>query len=354
MGRDWVLVAAVAVVAAIEAATRAQLVWPVVSLASTVGLACLLPWRRVRPLLVVAISFGTVGAIEVVALLRDVTWDGLDASSFLLVLPYALARWASSRDIGLGLLAMAVPVVLSVVAGDPIGTVAGGVLVLLLLGAIGVAVRASVELRAEELAGMRSRERSELARELHDTVAHHVSAIAVQAQAGRVVAATRPEAAVEALGAAVAEGYDVVVIDSLSHAWMGAGGALEMVDRAAKSSGSRNSFDAWRSVTPEQNKMVDAILRCSAHVIVTMRSRKPVIADIAQISECSILRDRNQAIPHHAVKRTLPVNAPAIYPRAIAHPLRAWRRPKEAFRDVRIDRDRLGVGRILDLKPSLG
>lgn len=194
------LVAAVVVVAAIEAASRQELVWPAVSLASTVGLACLLPWRRVRPLLVVAISFGTVGAIEVVALLRDVSWDGLDASSFLLLLPYALARWASSRDVGLGLLAMAVPVVLSVVGGDPIGTVAGGALVLLLLCAIGIAVRASVELRAEELAGLRSRERSELARELHDTVAHHVSAIAVQAQAGRVVAATRPEAAVEALG----------------------------------------------------------------------------------------------------------------------------------------------------------
>ena len=88
-----------------------------------------------------------------------------------------------------------------------------------------------------------------------------------------------PRMYVEALGAAVAEGYDVVVIDSLSHAWMGAGGALEMVDRAAKSSGSRNSFDAWRSVTPEQNKMVDAILRCSAHVIVTMRSKTEYVIE---------------------------------------------------------------------------
>ena len=33
-----------------------------------------------------------------------------------------------------------------------------------------------------------------LARELHDTVAHHVSAIAVQAQAGRALAATSPTA----------------------------------------------------------------------------------------------------------------------------------------------------------------
>ena len=51
----------------------------------------------------------------------------------------------------------------------------------------------------QELAGIRSRERAELARELHDTVAHHVSAIAVRAQAGRVLAASQPGAAADAL-----------------------------------------------------------------------------------------------------------------------------------------------------------
>jgi signal transduction histidine kinase len=40
-----------------------------------------------------------------------------------------------------------------------------------------------------------------LARELHDTVAHHVSAIAVQAQAGGVVAGQQPEKAAEVLAA---------------------------------------------------------------------------------------------------------------------------------------------------------
>jgi signal transduction histidine kinase len=198
--RDWLFVAAVVVVAVVEAFTREELVWPAVSLAVTVGLACLLPWRRVRPLLVFVASFGTVSAIEVLSLLRDVDWEGLDTSAFMLVLPFTLTRWASGRDVGIGVVVMTVPLGLSLVAGDPVGDLVGGALVVLLSFAVGAAVRYSVELRAQELAGLRSRERAELARELHDTVAHHVSAIAVQAQAGRVVAATRPDAAVESLG----------------------------------------------------------------------------------------------------------------------------------------------------------
>jgi signal transduction histidine kinase len=194
-----VLVAVAVVAAAIEALAREQLVWRGASLLVTVGVACLLPWRRVRSLLVVALSFGTMSAVEVLSLVRDVEWEGLSTAVFLLVLPYALARWASAREVVVGLLVMSVPIALTVVAGDPVGDTIGGAAVLLLACAIGFAVRYASELRIEEIAGVRSREREDLARELHDTVAHHVSAIAVRAQAGRVVAATRPEAAVEAL-----------------------------------------------------------------------------------------------------------------------------------------------------------
>jgi signal transduction histidine kinase len=197
--RDWLLVAVVAVAATIETFTRDDLVWSGVSLVAAVGVACLLPWRRVHPLLVVALSFGTMSAIDIVALVRDVEWEGLNTAAFMLLLPYALTRWGSGRDVGLGLLVISVPLVLTAVDGHPVGDLVGGTVVVLLACAIGFAVRYAGELRAEEIAGLRSREREELARELHDTVAHHVSAIAVRAQAGRVVAATRPEAAVEAL-----------------------------------------------------------------------------------------------------------------------------------------------------------
>lgn len=185
--------------ATIETLARDDLVWRGTSLVVTVGVAFLLPWRRVHPLLVVALAFGTMSAVEALSLVRDVEWDGLTTALFLLVLPYGLARWASVREIGVGVLVMSVPVILTAVGGQPIADTVGGAAVLLLACAIGFAVRSARELQTEEIAGVRSREREELARELHDTVAHHVSAIAVQAQAGRVVAATRPEAAVDAL-----------------------------------------------------------------------------------------------------------------------------------------------------------
>lgn len=88
-----------------------------------------------------------------------------------------------------------------------------------------------------------------------------------------------PKTYVDALAAAVAEGYGVVIIDSLSHAWMGKNGALEQVDRKAAAGGRGNSFDAWRSVTPQHNSLVEAMLRCDAHLLVTMRTKTEYVIE---------------------------------------------------------------------------
>ena len=74
---------------------------------------------------------------------------------------------------------------------------------------------------------------------------------------------------VAAIEAAAAAGYDVLVIDSLSHAWSGKGGALEQVDMRAGG----NKFNAWREVTPMHNSLVEAILTAPMHVIATMRAK---------------------------------------------------------------------------------
>jgi hypothetical protein len=77
---------------------------------------------------------------------------------------------------------------------------------------------------------------------------------------------------IQAIGQAEAAGYDVLIIDSLSHAWAGKGGILEFVDQAAKRSGG-GSFSGWRDATPRHNQLVDAILGAKLHVICTLRSK---------------------------------------------------------------------------------
>ena len=74
---------------------------------------------------------------------------------------------------------------------------------------------------------------------------------------------------VRAIELAASSGYGVIVIDSLSHAWID---SLEKVDQVVERGGG-NSFTAWRKVSPAHNKLVDAILSCPAHVIATMRSK---------------------------------------------------------------------------------
>lgn len=86
-----------------------------------------------------------------------------------------------------------------------------------------------------------------------------------------------PRNYVEAVKMAAKSGYNVCIIDSLSHAWMGTGGALEMADNASKRGG--NTFTAWRDVTPMHNKLVDTILSAPMHIIVTMRTHTEYVME---------------------------------------------------------------------------
>lgn len=83
-----------------------------------------------------------------------------------------------------------------------------------------------------------------------------------------------PSKYTESILAAGAAGYDVLIIDSLSHAWAGAGGALELKDRKGG-----NSFTAWKDITPLHNQMIEAILKSPCHVIATMRSKTEYVLE---------------------------------------------------------------------------
>ncbi|MFD8596995.1 ATP-binding protein [Kitasatospora sp. NPDC059646] len=75
------------------------------------------------------------------------------------------------------------------------------------------------------------------------------------------------------LAAAARGGYGAVVVDSLSHFWMGTGGMLEMVDSLGKRSGAGGSFGGWKEARPVERAMIEALLAYPGHVIVTMRTK---------------------------------------------------------------------------------
>jgi len=206
--RDGVLLAVVVAGALAEGLLRTSVTWRPFAVVLTVGLASTLLWRRTHPLAMVTVAFGALVVVDLASLAAGT--DGsvvLGTTAFVLVLVYALFRWGSGREVVLGTAVVAVGFTVGMVRDwTTLGEALLGVLVVTFPAVLGVSVRLSRTSRAQRIDQVRLRERELLARELHDTVAHHVSAMVVRAQAGRVVGVTDPTAAVDALGVIEAEG----------------------------------------------------------------------------------------------------------------------------------------------------
>ncbi|MBV9831552.1 MAG: sensor histidine kinase [Marmoricola sp.] len=201
--RDWLLVGVLVVAALLEGVLRHDVAWRPIATILAVALALVLLWRRARPLACVVAGFGTAMALGLATLVGGAPDVGLDTMVYVdLVLVYALVRWGSGREIVIGLMFVLIVAVIGVVAdytGPSEIISAFGILTAVAAG--GAAFRYRAESWRRALEQIRNQERVGLARELHDMVAHHVSAIAVQAQAGRALAGQRPEAGLEALAA---------------------------------------------------------------------------------------------------------------------------------------------------------
>jgi signal transduction histidine kinase len=206
--RDWALVAFLLLTAVLEGIFRGDVPWRPAALVLAVALVFPLLWRRTHPLAVVAVVFGAVIALNLVTLINGPdTPVGLNTMIYVLLLPYALLRWGSGREVIIGLSVIAVAGLLGIASDyNGFGEAVGGFVFLMFPAVLGALIRFWTTARTREIDQVRLREREQLARELHDTVAHHVSAIVVRAQAGRVVAPSDPGAAVDALRVIEEEG----------------------------------------------------------------------------------------------------------------------------------------------------
>ena len=200
--RDVVLVAAIPALAVVEASVRTDVPWRWLWAVVLTALAPTLLWRRSRPFTMLAIAFAGGTAVG----LATAGDPQLYTTAYFLILLYAVFRWGSGRAMIAGGALVVFGMLLTFVASPPeVADVVGGVAVAAMTSTLGLATRWRRRARTRELEQVRLLEREQLARDLHDTVAHHVSAIAIQAQAGTAVAATDPGATVQVLHAIEAE-----------------------------------------------------------------------------------------------------------------------------------------------------
>lgn len=82
-----------------------------------------------------------------------------------------------------------------------------------------------------------------------------------------------PERFIETVQAAEKAGFNVLIMDSITHEWNGSGGCLEMVDEIARAKFKGNSWSAWSEVNPRHRDFLDYLLRSPLHIIATMRSK---------------------------------------------------------------------------------
>ena len=88
-----------------------------------------------------------------------------------------------------------------------------------------------------------------------------------------------PDKFVEYIKMAEQHGYDIIIVDSLSHAWNGKGGVLEIVDEVLARKKTSNSMVGWKEATPIHQNLIENIVSSGIHIIATMRSKQEYVIE---------------------------------------------------------------------------
>jgi signal transduction histidine kinase len=186
--RDWALAALVLIVVGVDT-VAGDPAWRPVAVVFGGGLAVATLVRRVHPLPAVVFAFGGFAVLDVAAFLMDTEPIALHSGWVVFVLAYSLLRWRAGREVAVGVAVLALGLTAIICVDFPgIAEVIAGITMVLSAAALGAAVRYRAIARQQLIVQAKLQEREQLARELHDTVAHHVTAIAIQAQAGLFLA----------------------------------------------------------------------------------------------------------------------------------------------------------------------
>jgi hypothetical protein len=87
-----------------------------------------------------------------------------------------------------------------------------------------------------------------------------------------------PERYKKAMYKAVEKGFDWLIVDSISHEWIGEGGMLAQKDKLDLQPGS-NGFTNWARLTPDHDSFIEFIKQVPVHTICTLRNKQKYVLE---------------------------------------------------------------------------
>ena len=111
-----------------------------------------------------------------------------------------------------------------------------------------------------------------------------------------------PERYLKAIKLCEDSDIELIIIDSISHEWMGSGGCLE----AHEQLGGR--FQDWAKITPRHNSFIDAIIQSKCHIITTTRSKVDYSLDRDGNGKTKVMKLGTKSITREGFEYELTVN----------------------------------------------
>lgn len=88
-----------------------------------------------------------------------------------------------------------------------------------------------------------------------------------------------PERYIERIELCERSGMEVIIIDSTTHEWSGAGGCIEINDANAMQYFNGNNWAAWSKTNPRHDAFVNKVLQSSCHIITCTRSKTETVQE---------------------------------------------------------------------------
>jgi len=109
-----------------------------------------------------------------------------------------------------------------------------------------------------------------------------------------------PERFIEAVHAAEAAKYYVLIVESATHEWAGSGGCLEINELVAASRFKGNTWSAWSETGARHRRFIDALLQSPCHVIATVRSKTETIQEGGKGKKIGMKMEQREGFEYEA------------------------------------------------------